>query len=182
MKKIYKNYSSLFLFSGLIIGLDQLTKALVRKYIPLGGSWMPIEWLQPYARVVHWYNTGAAFGLFQNGSLIFGTLAIIVIILIIYYYPQVPKNDWTFRSALVLQLAGAAGNLIDRIVFGGRVTDFISLGKFAVFNIADSSISIGVAVLLIGTWVKDREQKKRKVDPPLEINEIVSTNDGSKNE
>lgn len=165
MKRYLKDYSILFLIAGFIIGLDQWTKSLVRQNIPLGGAWMPLDWLQPYARFVHWYNTGAAFGLFQNGSMIFAGLGIVVILLIIYYFPQIPSQDWTFRLGLAMQMAGAAGNLIDRIRFAGKVTDFISLGKFAVFNIADASITIGTAVLLLGVWMKDLKQKKEdKVD------------------
>jgi signal peptidase II len=160
MKKYLKDYSILFLMAGFVISLDQWTKTLVRQNIPLGGAWMPVDWLQPYARIVHWYNEGAAFGLFQKGSLIFASLAVVVILLIIYYFPQVPANDWTFRLALALQLAGATGNLLDRLMFAGKVTDFISIGNFAVFNIADASITIGVVVLLIGAWLKDFQEKK----------------------
>lgn len=168
LKKYLKDYLILFLMSGFVIALDQWTKATVRQNIPLGGTWMPIEWLQPYARIVHWYNKGAAFGLFQNGSLIFASLAVVVILLIIYYFPQIPANDWTFRLALALQLAGASGNLLDRIMFAGKVTDFISIGNFAVFNIADASITIGVVVLLIGAWVREIQEKKLKKNPKVE--------------
>jgi signal peptidase II len=61
---------------------------------------------------------------------------------------------------MAMQFAGAAGNLIDRLVFA-QVTDFISVGRFAIFNIADASISVGVAVLLIGVWFKERAEKKQ---------------------
>jgi signal peptidase II len=161
LKRYLKDYLVLFLLSGFIVGIDQWTKALVRQKIPLGGSWMPLDWLSTYARIVHWYNKGAAFGLFQNGSLIFASLAVVVILLIIYYFPRVPENDWTFRLAMAMQLAGAAGNLIDRILFAGRVTDFISIGNFAVFNIADASITVGVVVLLLGAWIKERKPQKQ---------------------
>ncbi len=57
-----------------------------------------------------------------------------------------------------MQLGGALGNLIARLMMG-RVTDFISVGSFPVFNIADASISVGVAVLLLGVWLKEREEK-----------------------
>ena len=92
-------------------------------------------WLAPYARIVHWYNSGAAFGMFQNGNLVFTILAFIVIGAIIYYFPQVESDDWTLKVAMGLQLAGASGNLIDRLM-RGKVTDFISVGIFPVFNIA----------------------------------------------
>ena len=86
-------------------------------------------------------------------------LAIIVIALIFYYFPRIEASDWTLRVALVLQLAGASGNLVDRLL-RGKVTDFISIGTFPVFNVADSSISIGVVVLLLGVWWKERMEKK----------------------
>ena len=114
----------------------------------------------PYARLVHWSNTGAAFGMFQNGSLVFTLLAFVVIALIIYYYPQVESEDWVLRLALSLQLGGAAGNLISRLTMDGKVTDFLSVGTFPVFNVADSSITIGVMILLLGMWAKERSLKK----------------------
>jgi signal peptidase II len=156
------DYLTLFLIGAVIIGLDQWTKALVRAKVPLGTDWLPsgLSWLLPYARIRHWYNSGAAFGIFQNGNLIFTILAIIVILLILYYFPRTERNDWWLRVAMAMQFAGAAGNLIDRLAFA-HVTDFISVGNFAVFNVADSSISVGVVVLLLGVWLKERSEKKR---------------------
>jgi signal peptidase II len=147
---------------GLVIALDQWTKWLVRTNIPFEQAWLPgfLSWLSPYARIVHWSNSGAAFGSFQDGNSVFTVLAIIVIGAIIYYFPHVDVNDWTLRIAMGLQLGGAAGNLIDRLM-AGRVTDFISIGNFAVFNVADSAISVGVAVLVLGVWIKERNEKKQ---------------------
>jgi signal peptidase II len=163
------DYLILFLIDTVMIGLDQWTKALVRAKIPLGADWLPdgLAWLLPYARIRHWYNSGAAFGIFQNGNLVFTILAIIVILLILYYFPRTERTDWWLRVAMALQLAGAAGNLIDRLAFA-QVTDFISVGKFAIFNLADASISVGVAVLLLGVWIKERSEKKKAsvVDSP----------------
>ncbi|PKN90290.1 MAG: hypothetical protein CVU45_03340, partial [Chloroflexi bacterium HGW-Chloroflexi-7] len=81
------------------------------------------------------------------------------------------------RFALSLQLAGAVGNLIDRIFFG-RVTDFISVGNFAIFNVADSSITVGVIILLIAVWWQDRNEKKKLAAAKLEepVNEFGSEN------
>jgi signal peptidase II len=157
-----KDYLVLFGVAGAIIALDQWTKWLVRENIEFGAQWLPdwLAWLSPYARIVHWYNSGAAFGMFQNGNLIFTTLAILVVIAIIYYYPQVEAEDWTLKVAMGLQLAGASGNLIDRLM-RGKVTDFVSVGTFPVFNVADSSITIGVIVLLLGVWIKERQEKKK---------------------
>jgi signal peptidase II len=158
-----KDYLVLFGVAGAIIALDQWTKWLVRENIEFGAQWLPewLMWLGPYARIVHWRNSGAAFGMFQNGNLVFTILAILVILAIIYYFPQVEAEDWTLKVAMGLQLAGAAGNLIDRLLVG-KVTDFISVGAFPVFNVADSSITVGVIVLLLGVWWKERQDAKRK--------------------
>jgi signal peptidase II len=121
--------------------------------------WSPWEWLTPYARIVHWYNTGVAFGMFQGMGQIFTWVNLGVSLVIIYYFPKVSAEDWPLRLAMGLQLGGAVGNLIDRVMLG-HVTDFISVGNFPVFNVADSSITVGVAVLILGIWLQDRKQKK----------------------
>jgi signal peptidase II len=176
LKKYIQDYLFLFLIAGVIIALDQWTKYLVRETLPFQAIWSPWPWLTHFARIVHWKNTGAAFGIFQGFGNVFTILAIIVSIAILYYFPQVPRRDWTLRLAMGLQLAGAVGNLIDRLFFGS-VTDFISVGNFAVFNIADASISIGVAILVLGMLVKEREgyleererlRKDDSVQPPDE--------------
>lgn len=165
----FRRYWQIAAIAILIIALDQWTKSLVRANIPLSGSWLPEgwEWLSPYARIVHWYNTGAAFGMFQQGGMVFTVLAFIVIGLILYYYPQVEKADWSLRLAMSMQLGGAAGNLIDRLTIG-HVTDFISVGRFPVFNVADASITVGAAVLVLGIWLMEAAERKKKKDESLQ--------------
>ena len=164
LKRIIRDYLFLALMGGVIVFLDQWSKAFVRSSLALGESWAPWPWLLPYARIVHWYNTGVAFGLFQGKSQIFAVLAVLVAIAIIYYFPRVPANDWTLRIAMGLQLGGALGNLYDRIFNVGEVTDFISVGNFPVFNVADASISVGVLVLLLGIWMQDRKKPAQVSD------------------
>jgi signal peptidase II len=168
-----KDYLVLIGVAGTLIALDQWTKWLVRENIEFGTQWLPewLEWLSPYARIVHWYNSGAAFGMFQNGNLVFTILAFIVIGAILYYYPQVEADDWTLKLAMSLQLAGAAGNLIDRLMVG-KVTDFISVSVFPVFNIADASITVGVIVLLLGVWFKEQQEKKKAAELLLNSNQL----------
>jgi len=156
LKKIIKTYWLLILVAGTVILFDQVTKAIVRASLPFGGSWTPFEGLAPFLKIVHWENTGAAFGMFQGGGLIFGILAVVVTIFIVFYYPQIPEQFVIMRIALAMQMGGAIGNLIDRIQFG-PVTDFIAVGAFPVFNIADASITVGVAVLLLMLWVHERK-------------------------
>lgn len=162
MDRRWRDYALLLGLAGIIVAFDQWTKYLVRTNVPFQSMWMPswLAWLLPYVRIVNWSNSGAAFGTFQQGNTVFTILAIIVIAAILYYYPRVERNDWTLRLAMALQLGGAAGNLVDRLFFH-RVTDFIAVGAFPVFNIADASISIGVVVLLLGVWLKERSEKRR---------------------
>jgi signal peptidase II len=153
-----KSYAFLLPIAATIILLDQWTKSLVRKNLAFNETWMPWEWLAPYARFVNWQNTGAAFGIFQGMNSVFIILAIVIILLILIYFPLIPPTDVFFRTALSMQMAGAAGNLIDRL-YRGYVTDFISVGRFPVFNIADSCITLGVCVLLIGMWIEERNSR-----------------------
>ena len=158
MKKYLKAYAFLLPISFSIVILDQWTKSLVRANLSFNEVWMPVDWLAPYVRIVNWHNTGAAFGIFQGMNGVFLVLAFFIIAMILFYFPQIPVEDYYFRLALSLQMAGAAGNLIDRL-YRGFVTDFISIGKFAVFNVADSCITMGVVVLLVGLWIEERKIK-----------------------
>jgi len=175
VKNLIQKYWQIVVIAVVIVALDQWTKSLVRTNIPMGGMWLPesLQWIHPYARIVHWYNTGAAFGMFKDGSMVFTVLAFIVIALILYYYPQVEKADWSLRIAMSMQLGGAAGNLIDRLTIG-HVTDFISVGKFPVFNVADASITVGAAVLFLGIILMESAERKKKKEateqdvPPTE--------------
>lgn len=162
MKRVWRDYLILVSVAAVIVALDQWTKWLVRTNLPFMGTWVPTgwEWLSPYARIVNWNNSGAAFGMFQSGSLVFTVLAFIVAGAILYFYPRVEANDWPLRLAMGMQLGGALGNLVDRLTLGGKVTDFISVGAFPVFNVADASISVGVVVLILGVWIKERHDQK----------------------
>jgi len=160
----------LFFGSGTIIALDFWTKELVAKNLLLGESWLP-DWLSaltPYARIIHLQNRGTAFGLFRDQdqiNLLISIIAIAVSLFIVYYFPKIEKKERALRIALILQLAGAVGNLISRIRYG-YVLDFISVGDFPVFNIADSSITIGLVVLIIGMLMQEWDERKKT--PPAE--------------
>ncbi|MCD6475192.1 MAG: signal peptidase II [Anaerolineaceae bacterium] len=167
MKKNIKHYLFYFLVAGLIILLDQVTKELVRNNIVLGDSICAINGLCEYVRIVHWYNTGVAFGLFQGNSTIFAILISLVIVLITVFYSQLPRNDWFLKLALAFEMGGAAGNLIDRVQIG-HVTDFMAVGDFAVFNVADACINIGVAFMFISILLEERRNRLKKKEDILE--------------
>ncbi len=128
---------------GIVYLLDQMTKYWVE------SSLCPFRTFPdegPF-RLICSYNTGSAFGLFpdQTIMLILASFIGIGVLLWLYWNHPVP-GPW-LRISLGLQLGGAIGNLTDRLRFG-QVTDFIQLGFWPVFNVADSSIVIGVIILI----------------------------------
>jgi signal peptidase II len=162
IRKLLRDYTFLFLIAGALIVLDQISKSYIRaNFVPYQTMWAPWDWMLPYARIIFVHNTGVAFGMFQGMSYVFAALSAIVALAIIYYFHKVPSHDWLLRIALCLQLAGAVGNLIDRVTVG-YVTDFVSVGNFAVFNVADSCITVGVAVLILSVWLQERREKAAK--------------------
>jgi signal peptidase II len=130
-----------------VIALDQATKALVRSRLALGESW-PEGW--ELIRISHITNTGAAFGMFRDATTILSIGALIAgLVIVVLIYRFAASHRW-YAICLSLILGGAAGNLIDRVRLG-HVTDFINPIAYPAFNVADSSIVIGVATLLILT-------------------------------
>ena len=171
LKKNLKSYLILFPIAAGIVVLDQWTKSLIRNTLAFGEIWSPWVWLTPYARVVHWHNTGVAFGMFQNNNFLFAILVSIIALVIIIYYPQLTKGDRFLMIALSMQLGGAVGNLIDRVT-DGYVTDFISVGNFAVFNVADASVTVGVGIMIFGLWVQENKQRKKNKEGVPEPKEM----------
>lgn len=134
-----------------IVALDQYTKYLVRRDLPLNTSASLIPWLDGVFTFTHVQNTGAAFGLLPQFGGMFILVALIVIVVIVLYMRQLAEGSWLLRIAFGLQLGGATGNLIDRLA-RGHVTDFIHSRwwpAFPVFNIADSAITVGTILLVI---------------------------------
>ncbi len=158
MKKAF-NQVLVYLLAAVVVLGDQYSKHVVRTTLPLNSSWNPLTWLAPYARTLYIQNTGAAFGLFKEAGLFFTIVAIIVSVVIVVYTRRLPTGHWWMRIALGMQLGGALGNLVDRLVFH-TVTDFISLGNFAIFNVADASISLGVVLLALIMWLESRHDRE----------------------
>jgi signal peptidase II len=105
-------------------------------------------------------NTGAAFGLFQSGSLLFVIVGIVVSLAIVFYYRFLPAGQWLVRLSLGMQLSGALGNLIDRLRVG-HVVDFLNFQVWPVFNVADSSIICGAILLALLLLREDYVERKR---------------------
>jgi len=153
---------ALFIFT-----LDQTTKAWVLRNLAENEQWAPIPALSRYFTITHVTNTGAAFGLFRDQSILFVIIAIVVIIAILVYSRYLSHGQFWVQFSLGLQLGGAAGNLVDRVRLG-RVTDFITIGiddkTWPTFNIADSAIVVGVIILALIVFTEKEEPREDVTD------------------
>jgi signal peptidase II len=137
-----------------VVVLDQIVKAIVRREIALNESITVIPGFFDLTRV---HNTGTAFG-FMNATdfpfktVILACIAIGALAALAVYAATLPASQWLARIGLALILGGAAGNLIDRIT-EGYVVDFVDLywsgWHFWAFNVADASITVGVALMIL---------------------------------
>lgn len=135
-----------FAAAATVLALDQATKELVRAFMDRGDFWPSADWP---VRLHFVTNTGAAFGILrdQTGFLILTTVIGLAAIYLYYRFP--PFDHVIVPIAVGMMLGGAVGNLLDRLRLG-RVTDFIDFPQWPAFNVADSAIVIGIAVLLLG--------------------------------
>ena len=140
--------------ASVVIALDQITKTLVRTFLERGDSWPDPDWP---VKLRHLTNTGAAFGILQNQTTFLIVMAFVGLIAIYLYYRYPPFEHPVVPLAIGLMLGGACGNLIDRIMLG-RVTDFVDFPRFPAFNVADASINVGIAVIIIGYLLIGRNQ------------------------
>jgi signal peptidase II len=143
-----------FLVTLLVVLLDQITKYFARSSI---GSFQTIKIL-PFLQLVCVRNEGAAFGMFRSfGNATFIVISLAAMVFVLYLLMK-SRED---RLGLSLILGGAAGNLIDRLVFG-NVTDFVDVfvGRFhwPAFNIADSALTVGIIILLLGALLHHRRE------------------------
>jgi signal peptidase II len=138
--------------SGLVVVLDQLAKWLAEHYL-IPAQPLPVL---PFFNLTLLYNTGAAFSFLADAGgwqrWFFLILALLISIALVVWLSRLNRGDTRLAIALTLVLGGAVGNLIDRMVHG-HVVDFIQLYYerwfWPAFNIADSAITIGAALLII---------------------------------
>ena len=157
-----KNIIIFVLGATAIVLLDQITKAAILKNLFIHESCTVID---GFFNLVYVMNPGAAFGFLANTSetfryLFFIGITALVIVLILYYIIKSTSQNVLYVISLTLIFAGAVGNLIDRIRFGA-VVDFLDFyirtWHWPAFNVADSSISVGAAIMIWGMIV----QRKR---------------------
>jgi signal peptidase II len=137
----------------LVVVVDQVTKRLaVQRLERTGVRSVPVPGAGDMLRFTYVENRGAAFGLLQDQTVFFVLVGLVVIGVIAASYRYLPRSGFRLHLALGLQLGGAVGNLIDR-VRQGYVVDFVDFGYrsnwWPVFNVADSAICVGVALLAL---------------------------------
>lgn len=147
----YSAFPTVLGVAAIIFGLDQLTKFLVLKHVPLEGAWDYLPGLARLFKITFITNTGAAFGMFPQLGMFLMLIAAVVVIAIAFFHHHLPIENFWVRLCLGLQLGGAMGNLLDRIIHG-YVVDFVDIGFWPIFNIADVSIVSGVSILAYHLW------------------------------
>ncbi|HEX8683701.1 MAG TPA: signal peptidase II [Ardenticatenaceae bacterium] len=179
----------LWVTAATVLLTDQLTKTLVIQNLNIGESWRP--WagtpiLELFA-LTHTKNSGAAFGMLQSGGIFFTLVAIVVSAAIVWYYRRLPRERWWLFLTVGLMLGGALGNLTDRLRLGW-VTDFIHIGTFFIFNVADSAVVVGVTLLAWEMWREDEqkrqaatvEQASSAAITPLEVRGLAPQRGGAR--
>ena len=160
---------SYLIFAAALVALDQLSKVWAVQTFPLGGPSVP---LGLGFHFTYTKNIGAAFGILQRGpaaTLLLGVLSAVVALGILIYLLRNSRTLPRVQAwAFTLILAGAVGNMIDRFALG-YVRDFIhfylSNFNFPVFNVADSCVVVGAALLILSSFF---ERPRRNVEYPAE--------------
>lgn len=135
--------------AAIVILVDQVTKQVIWARFNLGHH---LDVIPGVLRITLVKNSGAAFGMFEGGRVIFIIASVIAVAVILYIGFRLPRRERLKRVLLGLILGGAIGNLIDR-VYDGAVIDFIEMGLggywWPVYNVADIAVSVGAVLLLL---------------------------------
>ncbi|MFC0301490.1 signal peptidase II [Virgibacillus soli] len=149
-----------YVLAAFIIALDQFTKWLVVQNMDLYEQ-IPI--IDNFFSITSHRNSGAAWGILQNQMVFFYIITVIVIVGVLYFMHKFAKQSKLLTIGLSLVLGGAIGNFIDRLLHQ-EVVDFLDFKiinyNFPIFNVADSSLVIGVGLLIVMTFIEDRKERK----------------------
>lgn len=153
-----------YLIIALLIGLDQLTKLLVRDNMQIGDS---IPLISDFFSLTYVSNRGGAMSSFEGNTLLLVCVPIIALIFALYYMEKHKAAHPALLAAIELVVAGGVGNLIDRLCFG-YVTDFLDFTELPlwnwVFNVADIAICSGCFILILYVLFFDRSDKNSGVE------------------
>lgn len=163
---VKKNLTGISVFV-VSLALDILTKNMVVDYFRHNER---LDYLGGFFRITLVYNEGGVFGIMQGYKSFFLVVSIIVLVLMFFYYIYESKKTYPFVLAMFMVMAGAVGNIIDRLIPSRPgVVDFISVGvdgvyRWPAFNVADSSIVVGAILLVVVFYIEE----KRAALPPTD--------------
>jgi signal peptidase II len=143
------------------LAADQLTKRIVTQHVALDDA---VKVVGPFS-IHHVQNSGIAFGLFASATPIVTVLTGIAVAWMLVFFARSGSRHPVLPVALGLLIGGSVSNLLDRIRLG-HVTDFLDFRWWPAFNLADSFIVVGVAILFLTFVSADREPRRRHVDAP----------------
>lgn len=161
-KKFFGLLGIELIFIGVYLAIDLLTKHFI--YMPIAAGGPDIVVWEGVLRFTAVENTGASFGIFSGHPEVLTIISVIVVVILLVFliFSMKNRNGW-LRAALILMIAGGIGNLVDRFAFG-YVRDWIyfELIDFAVFNLADSGLTVGCVLLIIFILFFYRPDDKKK--------------------
>lgn len=147
---------------ALVVIADQITKALIRANLHIHES-VPDE---GFFRLTYTTNSGAVFGIFSDQAVIMTIASFVGVGILLFFYYSHSGSERLVRLSLGLLLGGAIGNLVDRIWLG-KVTDFIDVGPWPIFNLADSAIVTGITILVVIFLFEGKKPDKNPPEAPI---------------
>ena len=148
--------------AAFVLIADQATKAFVMQHLAPDESAVAIPHVMWWTFVE---NTHGAFGLFGNSAALLILMAVVVLGVFWFAFKDAARDSLIIRIAFGAIVGGAMGNILDRVHYH-YVVDFIDLRWWPVFNVADSCISVGVAVLVLASLRRDMHARSRRSSPP----------------
>jgi signal peptidase II len=156
----FRNGFVLLLTALAILVADQATKAVVVSSLAVGEK---AELLGDVVQVWHAQNRGAAFSLFQGGTIIFLVVSVLSIVMVAYFYRSFRDRSPWLHLVLGIVLGGTLGNFTDRLR-QGYVTDWLSIGigdtRWPTFNVADSSVVVGIGILVLYLFFTNPDRRE----------------------
>lgn len=134
-----------------IVLADQSLKRLMVDWIGPGATSHRVELLGSAVAFEYLENRGAAFGMFQQGTSVLAVVSIVIVAVAMAFMVRVAASDFTLALCISLIVGGAIGNAIDRIA-RGYVVDYIAIGSFWKFNLADAAVTVGAILTFITLW------------------------------
>lgn len=153
--------SAILLLTALTLLIaDQLSKALVIVNLAVGER---VSVVGDLVQIWHAQNRGAAFSLFQGGAILFLIVSVASVAMVAYFHRSLRARPWWVHLVLGIVLGGTLGNFIDRLR-QGYVTDWLSVGfgdtRWPTFNVADSSIVVGIGVLVLYLFLTSPDRRE----------------------